>query len=102
MGNEEFSFHKTVASMLRPISIILIWKILPKEGTSAFRSNQTPRQDSFEKERTIFQISLSEKVLQGGRINLFDFSFNDSQAIQPFLQGPLLSFRIGISTGQIF
>ena len=41
MGNLEFSFFNIVTSIFQPIGVILIWKILPKERTSALGSKQT-------------------------------------------------------------
>jgi len=52
-GDQEFSFHKSVASILQPIRVVLIRKVLPEKGTSAFPSDQTSHQDRLEKERDI-------------------------------------------------
>jgi hypothetical protein len=42
MGYLELTLYKAVAGIFQPILVILIRKVLPKEGTPAFPPKQTP------------------------------------------------------------
>lgn len=86
MGNLEIPFLKMVGCILQPFSIILIREIPTEEGPPAFLAGQASLQDRLEQKSRIFQFSLSEQVLQGGRVHPFDFLLYGCEPLESLFQ----------------
>ena len=80
MVNLEFSLFQAVTGILLPI-LILIWKILSEEGSSALPSKQAPFENGFKKEGRVFQRPLPEEILRNSRVDPFDPLLHGGQSV---------------------